>query len=362
MASTTRRSVPADDDCCWICLRTAAESGEELAKPCACPRLCHMRCLARWQLQSAGKDEEAKCRFCHTLLPTWHSTLAPDVKPIIPVMAIKFEGKTYKLKVKPGPDGLAEFQAQVRELLGFDISEDFDVTFECSVNGEKMKLSGLNSYGAATHCAAITAAQREDVRPRRSHRHHHHHRSNRTTQAASAPAPADVSAPKDMEVESIERAYRHSAVSVARPRSTGYMPAPSTIDAANAACIAIDTPMAEAQQQQQQSQPLHVHTGTSSTSAADADAADSPASPSTSTSLVTCSSSSLLRRTSSLPAGEASPCSLSTQGSDSLPLESASGTFSHTPLHKTSRSSAGSAAPAKRTIASSLLTALGLKQ
>lgn len=40
------------------------------------------------------------------------------------------------------------------------------VTFECSVNGEKMKLSGLNSYGAATQCAAITAAQRE-TKPRR---------------------------------------------------------------------------------------------------------------------------------------------------------------------------------------------------
>ena len=32
------------------------------------------------------------------------------------------------------------------------------------LTGEKMKLTGLNSYGAATHCAAITAAQRE-VKP-----------------------------------------------------------------------------------------------------------------------------------------------------------------------------------------------------
>lgn len=44
--------------------------------------------------------------------------------------AYRFEGKTYKLKVKPGADGLAEFQNQVRQLLGFDITDDFDVSAE----------------------------------------------------------------------------------------------------------------------------------------------------------------------------------------------------------------------------------------
>lgn len=34
----------------------------------------------------------------------------------------------------------------------------------CRPVGERMKLTGLSSYGAATHCAAITAAQRDSAR------------------------------------------------------------------------------------------------------------------------------------------------------------------------------------------------------
>lgn len=49
------------------------------------------------------------------------------------VMAIKFEGKVYKLRVHPGPEGLMKFKDQVRELLGVDITMDFDVSFECQV-------------------------------------------------------------------------------------------------------------------------------------------------------------------------------------------------------------------------------------
>ena len=41
---------------CWICLgdATNTESGE-MIQPCLCPRYAHQKCLARWQLQSAGK-------------------------------------------------------------------------------------------------------------------------------------------------------------------------------------------------------------------------------------------------------------------------------------------------------------------
>ncbi len=50
------------------------------------------------------------------------------------VMAIKFDGKTYKLRVQPGPEGLQLFKEQVRQLLGLDINEEFDVSFECQVS------------------------------------------------------------------------------------------------------------------------------------------------------------------------------------------------------------------------------------
>ena len=39
-----------DTPICWICLDT----GGELIFPCRCPRTAHRKCLARWQLQSAG--------------------------------------------------------------------------------------------------------------------------------------------------------------------------------------------------------------------------------------------------------------------------------------------------------------------
>jgi hypothetical protein len=44
----------AEEDCCWLCLG-GSEEGELLA-PCSCPnRRAHRACLARWQLQCAGK-------------------------------------------------------------------------------------------------------------------------------------------------------------------------------------------------------------------------------------------------------------------------------------------------------------------
>lgn len=40
----------AEEDTCWICL----EGGENLCSPCACPRVVHRNCLAKWQLHKAG--------------------------------------------------------------------------------------------------------------------------------------------------------------------------------------------------------------------------------------------------------------------------------------------------------------------
>lgn len=46
-----------EEQLCWICHGTAAEEGQEgLVQPCKCPSLVsHPSCLARWQLQSAGR-------------------------------------------------------------------------------------------------------------------------------------------------------------------------------------------------------------------------------------------------------------------------------------------------------------------
>lgn len=52
------------------------------------------------------------------------------------------------------------FKAHLRDVLGFDVGPEFDVTFECLMpaTGSLVTLSGLNAYGAATHCAALLAA------------------------------------------------------------------------------------------------------------------------------------------------------------------------------------------------------------
>jgi hypothetical protein len=57
------QAAEADNEMCWICLEEAAENGShKLMSPCKCPRKVHPQCLARWQLQQAGRHEEKFCR------------------------------------------------------------------------------------------------------------------------------------------------------------------------------------------------------------------------------------------------------------------------------------------------------------
>jgi hypothetical protein len=55
-------------------------------------------------------------------------------------MAIYFEGQVHRVKVYPGPDGKARFEQQIRELLGLEEDEEFDVEFECKAPGSSKKL------------------------------------------------------------------------------------------------------------------------------------------------------------------------------------------------------------------------------
>ena len=54
-----------EQDVCWICLDdSTGETGKEtMMSPCLCPRRVHPKCLARWQLQQAGRPEETHCRW-----------------------------------------------------------------------------------------------------------------------------------------------------------------------------------------------------------------------------------------------------------------------------------------------------------
>jgi hypothetical protein len=148
---------------CWICL----DAGDgPLITPCACPHPVHPRCLARWQLQQAGRPEERACRFCGGCYPDWRAVLLPPnpaarLGPLAAVgfgpeagnglhdygaapvtMAISADGSVHHLQMLAGPSGKALFRAQVAALLGYGPDDEFEVVFEC-----RLPLTGARGAG-----------------------------------------------------------------------------------------------------------------------------------------------------------------------------------------------------------------------
>ncbi|PNH05678.1 hypothetical protein TSOC_008028 [Tetrabaena socialis] len=164
------RAAPSDmetDDVCWICLDDTKDR-DPLFSPCSCPRRVHPRCLARWQLQQAGRLEETNCRFCHCDLADWKVSLTPDnlkpdVQRVQPIMVVYFEGQIHRIPVKQGPDGLTEFTLRIRELFRLPEDVDISLTFGCKepLSGQHLKLEGIGAFDAAVHCASVAAAERQ---------------------------------------------------------------------------------------------------------------------------------------------------------------------------------------------------------
>ncbi|KXZ49590.1 hypothetical protein GPECTOR_20g446 [Gonium pectorale] len=69
--------------------------------------------------------------------------------------AVVYNNIVYKIPILPGPEGKAAFKRKVNELFG--LSRPFEVAFEVKVQEDKVSLLGLNSYEAATRCAAMSA-------------------------------------------------------------------------------------------------------------------------------------------------------------------------------------------------------------
>ncbi|EFJ46303.1 hypothetical protein VOLCADRAFT_46480, partial [Volvox carteri f. nagariensis] len=154
------------DDICWICL-DGTKDRDPLINPCRCPRKVHPRCLARWQLQQAGRLEETNCRFCQSNLADWKASLTPenlkpDVQRVQPIMVVYFEGQIHRIPVKQGPDGLKEFTHRIRELFRLPDDVDISLTFGCKepLSGQHLKLEGIGAFDAAVHCASVAAAER----------------------------------------------------------------------------------------------------------------------------------------------------------------------------------------------------------
>lgn len=154
------------DEFCWICLDDSGKQG--LMRPCNCPRRVHPKCLARWQLQQAGRPEETHCRFCNSMLADWKAsltpeTLKPEVEKVQPIMVVYFEGEIHRIPVKQGNEGLSEFTNRIRELFRLPEDVDISLTFGCKepMSGQHLKLEGIGAFDAAVHCASVAAAERQ---------------------------------------------------------------------------------------------------------------------------------------------------------------------------------------------------------
>jgi hypothetical protein len=119
---------PQEAPVCWICL----DYSSPLIYPCKCPRTAHPRCLARWQLQSAGSRRETHCEFCDAALPDWRSALTPQCGACAPaVMNVNFDGRTYSFEVRPGPDGYRLFTESIRRAFSLPADAELNITFTC---------------------------------------------------------------------------------------------------------------------------------------------------------------------------------------------------------------------------------------
>mmetsp|Transcript_34660 Transcript_34660/g.87720 ORF Transcript_34660/g.87720 Transcript_34660/m.87720 type:complete len:397 (-) Transcript_34660:2151-3341(-) len=188
MARRDEHGMDSDDsqdseETCWICL----DSSPGLVRPCKCPRSAHPKCLARWQLQSAGKDEERYCRFCNSTLPDWKPILTPaNLTPSVPVVSVHYNGVCYRLRVKPGAEGFEQFRRQLHKITGMPMLECMQITFQCKApdTAQELSFKGISAFDAAIHCAAVSAAERLS----------HAHPSTRRSVDSAAPGPAPSAA------------------------------------------------------------------------------------------------------------------------------------------------------------------------
>ncbi|WPT15037.1 hypothetical protein PSENEW3_00002978 [Picochlorum sp. SENEW3] len=151
-----------DEDMCWICHDGHCVT-MPLERTCRCPWMkVHRQCLARWQLQQAGKSEERRCRFCKDTLPDWRDVHAglPRAQPI---MTVVHEGVTHQVVVEPGEEGQRKFQDDIRRIFGLEGHETIQLTFGCRIpdSRQEVVLEGWESYDAAVHCASLSAGQRQ---------------------------------------------------------------------------------------------------------------------------------------------------------------------------------------------------------
>ncbi|PSC69552.1 Nitric oxide synthase-interacting [Micractinium conductrix] len=153
-------SSDEQDNVCWICL-AGADAGA-LSRPCGCPRLSHAPCLARWQLQQAGKYEQSHCRFCQQQLPDWREA-HQHLEKAPPRLTVQCGGQTHYIEAREGTEGREAFMQQIRSIFGLAPDVEPHLTFACAVPGQPgntIQLEGAACWSAALHLASISAGER----------------------------------------------------------------------------------------------------------------------------------------------------------------------------------------------------------
>eukprot|EP00951_Prasinocladus_malaysianus_P012040 scaffold89465_cov47-Prasinocladus_malaysianus.AAC.1 len=153
-----------EEDVCWICLEAGTTALPLGSMPCKCPRFAHDKCIARWQLQSAGTRKETHCEFCDSNLPDWKQTFRPpsDVN-VAAIMNVTFNGITHGFEVVPGEEGYQKFTADIHRVFNLPAGSDLNITFTCDEPTDassQLTLQGEGAYDAAVHCASLSAARR----------------------------------------------------------------------------------------------------------------------------------------------------------------------------------------------------------
>eukprot|EP00873_Tetraselmis_striata_P008571 jgi/Tetstr1/428835/TSEL_018822.t1 len=165
-------SLMDDGDVCWICLDGGSNNDPLSPMPCACPRHAHTKCIARWQLQSAGTRRETHCEFCSQELPDWRGCFPTPEKVTEPaIMNVTFNGLTYGFPVKPGKDGYAAFTRAIQAKFSLPSDAKLNITFTCDEpvhDCNQITLRGEASYDAAVHCATLSAARRQALASRQA--------------------------------------------------------------------------------------------------------------------------------------------------------------------------------------------------
>lgn len=144
---------------CWICL---SDNGAPLMKPCACPKVVHAKCLARWQLQKAGTAEELRCRFCESTLPDWRENFGNGGGSVRPTMSVEYRGDVQIIRLS-GSTGTLDIERVIKETFNIPDDQSLDLSFECTApeSDDTLRLQGVAAFPAALHCAAATARRRE---------------------------------------------------------------------------------------------------------------------------------------------------------------------------------------------------------